>query len=66
MRGTGSIPGQGAEVPHAAQCGQKKFKKKKKEVSGRWGEQCYRKDPEFRLVVLTNEVQRLSGRQMRE
>ena len=61
----GSIPGQGAEVPHASQCGQKKLKKKK-EVSGRWGEQCYRKDPECRLVVLTNEVQRLNGRQMRE
>lgn len=56
----------GAEVPHTTQHGQKKCKKKKKRGSGKWGEQCYRKNPEFIIVVLTNEVQTLSGRQMRE
>ena len=30
--GVGSIPGQGTKVPHAAGCGQKSLKKKKKNL----------------------------------
>ena len=29
----GSIPGQGAKIPHAVQCGQEKILKKKKSIS---------------------------------
>ena len=53
---TGSIPGHGTKIPHAAWCGQKKKKGKMKLEDWKWGaRKCKKENAETEKIKIKNE-----------